>query len=247
MTKGQARKTLRPTKNSEKSSAFGLTQRRDGTIETIDYVGIKFPVYEAVIVDRLNCSISSSVKSDGGGCTARALCNLGLLGATPVDVAKKLDASIDPVLARFNTNRPKKDHDRRRVGVEGQEWCYDVVRHAMQSSTQYLKKQKVKKGGCIALLGPGRFFIDGHLNRSYVDPNGDRIHHDGHDDPKYAPDSTWRHSVAVKDGRLHCDGLGVCGVQAVAALKLDADGRPDPSTSYMKRLLKVYRVVDGRD
>ena len=233
MTKAEVR---RPTAKSR--------QRRK-TYNRLNNQGVTSPVQRAGVVKVIECSTDLA---GSGGCAARTLSKLGLVGQGVEEVTKNLNASIDAVLDIFNRNRPLRDHDRRRVGVEGVEWCYDVIRHALKktSSPYYLKKQVIHNGDCAVLLGDGDFFVDGHLDRSYVQympggVGGDRMYQSGHDDPLYAPDGTWRHSVAVKDGRVYCDGLADCGVP-VGTLWLDEHGRPNPTRGYMKRILKVYKV-----
>ena len=228
---------------SRRQDTYSRKKRK--TSSQTDHEGVISPVLGADVVEVAGCSTDLA---GSGGCAARTLCTLGLLGRTPEAVVEKLDASIEPVLAHFNSNRPLQDHDRRRVGVEGQEWHYDVIRHAMKAdgSQRYLKKQLVHRGGCVDLHGDGEFFVDGHLNRSYVrfmpgGLGGDRLYHAGHDDPQYTSDGTWRHCVAVKNGRVFCNGLPEGGVPGV--LWLDENGSPDNKRGYMNRILKVYKVM----
>ena len=48
--------------------------------------------------------------------------------------------------------------------------------------------------------------------------------------------------IAVKDGRLYSSGLPDCGLP-VSNLWLDKEGRPDQERSYLRRFLRVYRVM----
>jgi hypothetical protein len=172
------------------------------------------------------------------GCAAMA--SLDLLGSTRTEVANKLDACIDPVLELFNKDR---DHDRCRVGIDGEQWHICVIRRALKNarSASYFKKQVVSQhGGCLSLLHSGSFLIDGHLNRSYLCPGGQRVFQPGHEEDDRSEDS-WRHCIAVKDGRLYSSGLPDCGLP-VSNLWLDKEGRPDQERSYLRRFLRVYRV-----
>ena len=55
-------------------------------------------------------------------------------------------------------------------------------------------------------------------------------------------ESDWRHAVAVRNGRVYCNGLGERGELASRILWLDAQGRPG-KYGYMKQILRVYRVA----
>ena len=167
----------------------------------------------------------------GCGSVARTLCKLGLLGSSSTEVVEKLDAAIDPILDRFNQNRSLRDHPRHDVGIEGDQWCEDVIRYAIKTddSKKYLKKLSVVNGGCPALLGDGDFAVDGHLNHAVGD-QGHGI-------------TNIRQSVAIKNGRVYSSGLHTDGVP-ISVLGLDDNGRPSYDKGYMKRILKVYRVHD---
>ena len=58
-------------------------------------------------------------------------------------------------------------------------------------------------------------------------------------------ESDWRHAVAVRNGRVLCNGLGPEGELASEILWLDPQGRPG-KFGYMKKIYRVYRVAPYR-
>lgn len=70
-----------------------------------------------------------------GGCMARSLAALKILGRTPKEVAAKLDDQIQLIHDKFNKRRKERghlpDYDRNRVGKEGDYWHPEVVRLAL--------------------------------------------------------------------------------------------------------------------
>lgn len=191
-----------------------------------------------------------------GGCSARALCALGVIGATPTDVEKELDARIDVVHENFNQQRRLKkrkvEHDRDRVGIEGDQWHVSVLKRTlmdMYDNHYTFKKHRVYNDGSCPILvsNPnGNYFVDGVLNRSYtpvITRRGRRVagkrryQHGADNNDK---EEAWRHSIALVGGIIHCEGVGRV---RISNLWLDKTGKPDHTRGYLKRIFKVYEVT----
>lgn len=112
-------------------------------------------------------------KHSTGGCTAFAIHAMGIFNDDSIETVKlALDSEIDTVLEKFNADRKRKKQPpchRDRAGIDGEEWHINVLQAALGKKGYFLKKVPVRNGGCtVLLLGTGKYFVDGHLNRSFL-------------------------------------------------------------------------------
>ena len=125
-----------------------------------------------------------------------------------------------------------------------------VVRHTLKDGTNYLKdlKKSIHNGGCVDLLDRTKcFLIDGHLNASYTKrgPGRHTTERFQFSDGK-TTENSWRHFIAIRKGRIHSIGLPVNGIP-VCNMWLDDAGRPDQEKGFMKRILRVYQVLENNE
>jgi hypothetical protein len=171
-----------------------------------------------------------------------ALCALGLIASTPASIQTALDTSLRITRTRGQVETKKNVVVPSLQGERGSWWHMYVVRQAMYSDPTYLKDLKFPSGGCIDLHDTSkRFLVEGHLNARYLKKGPGRHVTEQHH--TYLGSS--RQFMAVRNGRLYSVGLPANGIQ-LCNLWLDDTGRPDPAKAFMKRLLKVYEVVDCR-
>jgi hypothetical protein len=150
------------------------------------------------------------------------------------------------------------------AGINGEEWHIETIRMAMRmyDPGHILMKVPVVDGACSSLVhnsntqdGTGKkalFFVDGTLAKTFMrvgrDFRAGGVPHTqyGFDDPTLQRDTMWRHEIAIKGDRMFCPGFPDNGV-TLRNLWLDSTGKPRPDGyGYMKRLLRVWKVVKSR-
>lgn len=176
----------------------------------------------------------------GGGCVA-----LALHGLHP-------DVSAEQWMLRLNQEAERVLAARRaqhgagypadRVYVADDNWCTEVVVKVLHAAGFHVRKVDLSKGTLRVLVGEGHsLLIDGVLNDTFVDTNGEEVQIDPDDDgpgPAHDPGS-WRHAVAVVNSEI-CEQFEQRFDAKV--LHLDSRGVPDKSKGYMCVILKAYVV-----
>jgi hypothetical protein len=181
-----------------------------------------------------------------GGCTAKALAVLHVLGKDAKTVAKKLDDQMDIVQEMTKLSRYY-------VGVEGDYWHPECIRLAMDK--EYGRGNYVFRKLHPGLHqkdfrdeinnGSGKLLVEGILNPSYMCPDDSvEYSHEGSED--FFVKKEWRHAIAVDNKQMFDFGasgkLGVAvGVDTLWLVNL-AGVDMQVKNGYMKELLKVYKI-----
>jgi len=175
-----------------------------------------------------------------GACTAVALTSLKVFD-NKSDAIKALDARILVFMLTIRPDFRTPEH----VGVAGDRWHQDIVKQAVVSMGYHFHKLDLNIVSLKDALKSGTYLVDGVMNNSHLR----RGHHGKmywiEQDPADSSDPRteemkWRHSIAVRDGRVLDPNYGTD--MSVRYLWLDANNEPDRDKGYMLKLLKVYRI-----
>ena len=151
----------------------------------------------------------------GGGCIAYALCALGLF-----PTQKKAAAALDAAAAHiYERDRSKNGADNcSKVYTEGESWCveaisqvcndlrYDFIKVAKEPGDRRHNKQVIRSAIEAAADGEQCYLLEGTLAqtylRKYANGKTELKTVDPEDPPPTVDPHLWRHSVAIRGGRL---------------------------------------------
>lgn len=175
-----------------------------------------------------------------GGCTAVALWKIGVF-ASKSDACSTLNAAIETYKPTIRSDYRVPEH----VGVPDDRWHQAVVKEAVISKGFHFHKIDIATVSLKDEFKKGTFLVDGVMNNRHLrrGSGGNMYLIEPDPDDKTDPreeEMHWRHSIAVRDGRVLDPATGTD--MSTAYLWLDANNVPDPDKGYMLKILKVYRI-----
>ena len=188
-----------------------------------------------------------------GGCTAHALFKLGVF-ATVGQAKVALNAAGEQILAKRRAE-VRGDYERLRVYKADDYWLHEVIKVAVVKAGYDFRKLDLTDAQCSLAeeVHKGAVLIDGIQNQHWMkgtvseETNPHCSWHTNAPDytglgPEAAP-GRWRHSIAVKKGRV----LEQRDDEFSARwLWMGEGNRPNPERGYMRRILKAYTVTPKR-
>jgi hypothetical protein len=174
----------------------------------------------ALMVDMLSCGThqrwnTQKMLRGGGGCIAYALCALGLF-----PTQKKAAAALDAAGAQIHERDRSKNGDDNcsKVYTKGETWCVEAILHVCNALRYDFINVAKGPGGdpdnnirmAIAAAAAGgaqhSYLLEGTLAQTYLRTYASGKMEVKTLDPDDPPPSTdpylWRHSVAIRCGRL---------------------------------------------
>eukprot|EP01043_Picozoa_sp_COSAG02_P034191 COSAG02_NODE_2378_length_9005_cov_4.989782_4_plen_567_part_00 len=180
-----------------------------------------------------------------GGCTAHALWKLGVCLTQATATALLND--MGERLYRKRCEENGGSYDKARVYTAGDNWCSEVIKLAVIRAEKNFHKLDLRSRD-VSLqqeLKRGTFLIDGVQNRYWTKLSNEYTNAPTYTGPGPEQDAnSWRHSIAVKDGRVLEQNEDVFTAKW---LWLQDDNRPDVTKGYMREVLKVYRITPQDD
>ena len=222
----------------------------DGEEEQTDEEGAP-AVYDVDSIPAGELPDTASDNMGNGGCTAHALFKLCVF-ATVVGAKATLNAAGDRILAK-RREEVRDDYERERVYKPDDYWLHEVIKIAVVEAGYDFRKLNLDTCSLPDEV-KGAVLIDGIQNRDWMkgtvsDKTNPRNswYENAPDDtgpgPEAAPER-WRHSIAVKDGRV----LEQNDEEFSAKWLWVGEGnRPNPERGYMRRILKAYTVLRAAD
>jgi hypothetical protein len=186
-----------------------------------------------------------------GGCTAHALFKLGVF-ATVGQAKVALNAAGEQILAK-RREEERGDYERLRVYKADDYWLHEVIKVAVVKAGYDFHKLDLVQDSLAEEVRKGAVLIDGIQNQHWMkgtvsdETNPHCSWHTNAPDytglgPEAAP-GRWRHSIAVKKGRV----LEQRDDEFSARwLWMGEGNRPNPERGYMRRILKAYTVTPKR-
>jgi hypothetical protein len=203
------------------------------------------------ILDDGELSDTANDTMGGGGCTAHALFKLGVF-ETVGHAKRALNVAGGQVLAK-RRNIECGDYQQERVYKPDDYWLHEVVKVAVVDAGYDFRKLNLDTCSLPDEV-KGAVLIDGIQNRDWMKGTVSDKTNPRHSWYENAPDDTgpgpeaaperWRHSIAVKDGRV----LEQNDEEFSAKWLWVGEGnRPNPERGYMRRILKAYTVLRAAD
>lgn len=126
-------------------------------------------------------------------------------------------------------------------------WHRDAMMSALGAAGFCASEVDIASGQCdlgAELRAGGRFFIDGTLNPSYMNADGDLIQQDPMEElpgPE-VDESKWRHMVAIKDGHILEQLARSIPVECLWLRPDRTIPMPDVRKGYMRSIDRVFRL-----
>jgi len=180
----------------------------------------------------------SDTRLGSNGSCAVSLYHLGVFRDHDVDqISTRLNMNIDHACVKLQRRYPDISMTRSRVGIEDHMWRHNVVKEALVGTGYNLSRVWLHSG----IDYTNRLFlVDGYLNPQFTDIETKDVHLQSNHHVDMNDDS-WKHTIAIKDGRIWCPGVSESGIP-VSNLWINEKGFVDAENGYMRKILRVYEL-----
>lgn len=190
-----------------------------------------------------------------GGCVAHVLSEFGVFD-TADDAKAALNKEIDNVWQQ-RRREVSEDFERKRVGVENDLWCAELVGRVVRARDFHFRKVNLDKHDLRGIFTegdgidleeqegfPSGFLVDGVLNKACVVDGVEQTNDPTDPTDPSTHEQCWRHAVAVVNGEVreqHDERFTVAG-----SFHIGEDNQIDMSKGYMRKILKVVHIARCR-